>query len=471
MTFRLSKSCLFYVPVLWMVVGLTACGPTKFNQLSDLKDDAQRIPKALFHPVDPSLDFISQEILNAKENIDIAMYSMDVSQGSPVMRAFASQAFQEKLTNGLTVRLIFEGYGDQSDVEARSKALEELGIDVRWKSGGRKIHHKFAVIDSKLSRATVISGSANWSLGSMKNYDESILIWPNDSALAIDYQREFNLLWTLSQAFQIDSLPGLYYEDLDFSSRSARVFFNSDNFIVSGGQLRRDPSVEGWTLTKQIVSAIEKAEKSIKIASTRLVLRPIYDALVKAANRGVKVELVVNQDQYGSKQSRLNWELKDCEETNFDPSCSSGVNFSWFLDQGQLGSMMDLRLKFFTLNLRMPLSKQMHSKYLIVDDAKVLAGSFNWSVSSEWDHIENVQVFDSTEFPSIVARFVENHAAVFQRGRDDYTPYLDRLKKAAEENTRTNCSFDPMSLSFDQIDSVIELPKQYGLSFSDICQP
>jgi phosphatidylserine/phosphatidylglycerophosphate/cardiolipin synthase-like enzyme len=120
----------------------------------------------MFHPVDPTLDAVAAEIGRARANIDIAMYSMDVSDESPVIKAFKDHAFQEKLKAGsMRVRLIFEGYGSDEDNEARSKALENLGIDVRWFSGGRKVHHKFAVIDSDSNHAALVTGSANWSLG------------------------------------------------------------------------------------------------------------------------------------------------------------------------------------------------------------------------------------------------------------------------------------------------------------------
>jgi phosphatidylserine/phosphatidylglycerophosphate/cardiolipin synthase-like enzyme len=461
---------------LWLVYGLwvlNSCSSSRSVEMSShLKDTTDRSARVLFHPYDPTLETISIELLAAEQNIDIAMYNLDVTDGSPVIRTIKSDVFQQKMRDqGLRVRLIFEGYGDAADVRARSEALEQLGIDVRWLKGGKKVHHKFAVIDSDRDRATVISGSANWSLSSQRNYDENILFFPNNISYASDFQSEFNLLWSMSEEFgnvlfsdplQVtpsDDIPGL------------SVVFNTSNYVVQNGQLRKSNDLKGWELTRSIVKSIDEAKHTIRIASTRLVLRPIYDALVEAAGRGVKIDLLINQDQYAPSYIRNRWKLNQCGD-KYSEECSVSQVLGYHIQNEDFAGRdnVKVRVKFFSLSLRSTLSKQMHSKYIIVDDARVLTGSFNWSVSSEWEHLENVQIIDASTYSTVVNDFIKNHEVIFEQGRQETAPYLERLNKAASSGQKTDCRFAPMALSYSEIDQIVDLPSKYRKKFSDICE-
>ena len=95
-----------------IVIGCMPIKKNGFTDSSSLKDQATGDVTVLFHPVDPSLQIIAKELQKARTNIDIAMYSMDVSQESPVIQTLASQEMQDKIRSGtLRVRAIFEGYG------------------------------------------------------------------------------------------------------------------------------------------------------------------------------------------------------------------------------------------------------------------------------------------------------------------------------------------------------------------------
>jgi phosphatidylserine/phosphatidylglycerophosphate/cardiolipin synthase-like enzyme len=428
--------------------------------------------RAMFHPLDPTLDEIAKEILNAKSNIDIAMYSMDVTDESPVMQALASESVQSKLTSGtLRIRVIFEGYGSDEDNRSRSAALEKLGLDVRWFSGGRKVHHKFAVIDAGTSEVALITGSANWSLGSMRNYDEAILFVHSMSGLAMAFQREFNTLWGLSDEFGETRFPDVMAtRDIPIESGAAAAF-NTANFKITGSRMVTiEPKL--WTLTRTITEAIDSAQSSIKIASTRIVLRPVYNALLRAAARGVKIEILVNQDEYAPVSIRKKKVLPECA-SEYAEACSTEVDFPWFLDSLEFPGKENVavRVKFFSLNTRVTLAKQMHAKYLVVDGQRVASGSFNWSTSAEYGHIENVVSLDGAYFKDVIRQFAQNHDYAYHQGRDNYSAYISRIETAIKTGVKTDCSFAPMALTFQEIDYLLDSGQRAGgKPFKEACK-
>ena len=405
--------------------------------------------KAMFHPLDPTLDEIAREILNAKSNIDIAMYSMDVTDENPVMRALASETIQSRLTAGtLKIRVIFEGYGSDEDNKSRSDALEKLGLDVRW-----------------------FSGSANWSLGSMRNYDEAILFARSTPGIAMAFQKEFNTLWGLSDEFGQTKFPDMTgVSDIPIEA-GVSAAFNTANFKITGSRMVTiEPKL--WTLTRTITQAIDSAKSSIKIASTRIVLRPVYNALLRAAARGVKIEILVNQDEYAPLSIRKKKVLPECA-SEYTESCSTEVDFPWFLDSLSYPGKENIavRVKFFSLNTRVTLAKQMHAKYLIIDGVRVSSGSFNWSTSAEYGHIENVVSLDGAYFADAVGQFSKNHDYAYNQGRDNYTPYVSKIETAIKTGVKTDCSFAPMALTFQEIDYLLDSGQRAaGKPFKEACK-
>jgi phosphatidylserine/phosphatidylglycerophosphate/cardiolipin synthase-like enzyme len=445
---------------------LVGCMPIKNSGTADkstLKFFSSGDVSVLFHPVDPSLQIIAKELQSARQNIDIAMYSMDVTPESPVMQTLSSADMQSRIRSGaLRIRVIFEGYGSDEDNKTRSEALEKLGVDVRWFSSNRKVHHKFAAIDAGSADAAVITGSANWSLGSMKNYDEAILVLRAYPGVTMAYQKEFNLLWGLSDEFGATRFPETHPTANIAMESGVKPLFNSANFAISGKRISViEPKL--WTLTRSLVAAIDASKSSIKIATTRIVLRPVYNALLRAAARGVKIDILVNQDEYEVPNIRKKAVLSDCAN-EYDEKCSTSTDFPWFLDSVQYPGKenVKVRIKFFSLNTQITLAKQMHAKYIIIDEERVQSGSFNWSTSAEYNHIENVVNLENSNFGSVISAFEDNHRRVFNQGRDQYEGYISRIENAIKTGVKTDCGFYPMALTFSEIDYLLDSGQRAG---------
>lgn len=428
--------------------------------------------EALFHPFDPSLERISAWIKGSDASIDIAMYSLDFSSTNPVIEALQSPIVQRKVQAGtLKIRMIYEGYGGRDNALAMSRELEELGIDVRFLASGRKVHHKFAVFDYGQDLSRLVSGSANWSMTSYRNYNESVLFIENEAALIQAFQREFNLLWDASEKVGEDLL-GDFHQEIEpiLEQEGAKALFNSSNFIFAGLSLAKNDEAEGYTLTREIVRSIDQAQNSIKIATTRIQLRAVYDALTRAAARGLIIQIVVNMDQYAFKDQRSDWTLSLCPDP-YERSCSIGINSSFFLSEWDFPGKerISLRIKFTDLDPGAFLSKQMHSKYIVVDDRFILSGSFNWSYSGEYNHLENLISFDGTEYPDAGRAFLLDFQRLYELGRAHYLPLLSRLEQAFIDGQKIDCRFEPMSLTFSEIDYLLDTGVRHHAALHDAC--
>ena len=238
---------------LFSTMTLSVLGAVAFSGTANSKVEV------LFHPHDPTLEKIATWIEEAQQHVDIAMYNMDTTDGSPVIQTLKSEAVRNRIENGeLQIRVVFEGYGTEAEKAVKMKALEDLGIDVRYLGRSVSVHHKFAAIDTGLEQERVISGSANWSLSSYRNYNENILFFDGEAEASDRFQAEFNLLWENSKSFG---------HDLQLSDREAGARDQKDLEVHFNTPRRLRVDKNHPLLTDQIVRAIDNAKSSIDIAS------------------------------------------------------------------------------------------------------------------------------------------------------------------------------------------------------------
>ena len=136
--------------------------------------------------------------------------------------------------------------------------------------------------------------------------------------------------------------------------------------------------------------AINTAQTTIVVASTRVRLEPILNALVGAAERGVNVRVLINQDDFSDLYKRSKWLLHPKVQT---------------------------RVKFFNLRKDQYLSHQMHDKFIVVDDSTVLTGSFNWSLSSENTYIENLNEFTGAMGQALAQTYTQEFLSLWDMHR------------------------------------------------------
>lgn len=384
--------------------------------------------ETLFHPTDPTLPKVAQWIRETDRSIDIAMYNMETGASSPVIEALMDPSVQTRLKDGsLSVRVIFEGYGTPAENLEKMTSLEKIGVDVRELSSGKHVHHKFAVFDGdSKTRSRVIMGSANWSLTSFRNYDENMIFLSDEQETTAQYGQEFEMLWTHSNEVgtaQNHPKRTFAYSG-PFKKDELDAYFNAPRLILKD----KNPD---HVITDQIVRLMDSAQNEIDIATTRVRLQPVLEAMKRAADRGVKIKILISQDDFHDLDKRAQWLFGN-------PN-------------------LELRIKFYSLRPSDYLAFQMHNKWMIVDHKTVWSGSFNWSESSENSFIENALEMNGSRAAEVLPTYEAKFNELWERGRTKLPAFQAELKEKREQKQTPTCGFSPISLTYQEVKGLIAL--------------
>ena len=428
---------------------------------------------ALFHPYDDNLDHITSYFDRAQSTIDMALYNIDSSERNPVVAWILQDHVQDRLKSGdLEIRLIFEGYESPEKVAEKMNWFESIGVDVKTLGRSQKMHHKYAVIDGYSMNPLLITGSANWSMMSQRHYNENTLFFDRHQALSQDFQIQFEDLWQYSDEVGSSKVydRGAMVQ-VHNPRQGVEVFFNTDNFNVTNRGFRKKPVDEGFVLTRQLVKAIDQAETKIDIATTRIKLRPVYNAILRAANRGVKVNIIVTMQSYQYAYKRKKALMRDCTD-EYQRKCSTSQDFALLLHRNDYPGKdnVEVRIKYFHVKKDAYLTKQMHSKYMIVDGNTLLTGSFNWSYSAEYNHLENLLIIQDFAYPEAMDEFQGDFGYLWNLGRDNYDATVKRFETAVSNKQKTACGFAPMTLTYLEIDYLLNSGKRSGGSLTKACK-
>ncbi|WP_342742202.1 MULTISPECIES: phospholipase D family nuclease [unclassified Wolbachia] len=138
---------------------------------------------------------------------------------------------------------------------------------------------------------------------------------------------------------------------------------------------------------EQITNAIDQAQKSILIQAYTFTSKPIAQSLIRAKKRGVDIKVILDESQISSKYSVINelFYQKIPVYIDYKPAIS-------------------------------------HSKIMIIDNQKIITGSFNFSDAAQKKNAENLLVI--TGSPSLVEQYVENWKDRQLQSRP-YTPLIE----------------------------------------------
>ncbi|MEI6492056.1 MAG: phospholipase D-like domain-containing protein [Verrucomicrobiota bacterium] len=133
----------------------------------------------------------------------------------------------------------------------------------------------------------------------------------------------------------------------------------------------------GGGCTEAAVREINKAEKQIAFEAYNFTSPEILNALQQAVQRGVRVRAIYDRSQ------------RDDTKTLADELAGSGVGRNY-------GSQ-----------------KIMHDKVLIIDQATVVTGSFNFTTNAERFNAENMVVIHDAK---VAAQYLANFEQLLQEG-------------------------------------------------------
>ncbi|MEY2598824.1 MAG: hypothetical protein RLZZ142_1083 [Verrucomicrobiota bacterium] len=136
--------------------------------------------------------------------------------------------------------------------------------------------------------------------------------------------------------------------------------------------------------TEAILREISRARSSILVQAYSFTSAPIAEALVQAARRKIRVEVILDKSNRTGRYSSAD-----------------------FLAHAHIPTWIDARHAIA------------HNKILIIDSATVVTGSFNFTRAAEEHNAENLLILRS---PALAARYVEN----FHEHRAHAEPYAGR---------------------------------------------
>lgn len=293
----------------------------------------------------------------AASSVDVAAYDLDL--------ASVSDALIAAQRDGVQVRVVVES--DNADEQAIAD-LHRAGIPLV--EDGREsglMHDKFVVID----RQWVWTGS--WNLtenGTYRNNNNAVLI--ASPALAENYTAELEEMFT-----------GQFGPTSPADTPHPHVTITVE---VDEGEEKQERQVEVENyfapedeVAAQVVAEIEGAQNRIRFLAFAFTSDDIATAMLARAQAGVVVQGVIEERNAGRDYSEY-----DKLQTAVHDVLTDGNPYI------------------------------MHHKVIIIDDATVILGSYNFTASAEEKNDENLLIIHD---PEVAALFVAEFGRVYEQAR------------------------------------------------------
>lgn len=284
--------------------------------------------------------------------VDGATRSIDVAQFTFSDRNIEA-ALLRAAERGVAVRVAMNAAQANGDTVATRLAAAGLPVEfVSGKGSGSNVglmHAKYMLVDG----TRLAMGSNNWSSTGLSINDENTIVITStdDDPLLIGFACNFAAIF--------DHAPG----------DAAACSTDEVEFTPSGDPVR------------QIRDALRAATTSIDVLMHHLVFADLVTELAKAAERGVRVRVVVNAADRGE---------------------ISGSKWARLLTAGGEVRFKQTNAELFQI---------MHDKLVVVDDRVLVVGSGNWSGSAFFNNFEFYVRFDRAD---AVAPFVATFARLWQ---------------------------------------------------------
>lgn len=139
------------------------------------------INKAYFSPSKDCLDQILSAINNAKQSIDVCVFTISDDR--------ISESLIKAHQRNINIRILTDNHKTEdrgSDIEK----LSEQGLAIKVDESDNHMHHKYAIIDNNL----LINGSFNWTRSATRYNQENIMMIKDENLIA-QFQENFESLW------------------------------------------------------------------------------------------------------------------------------------------------------------------------------------------------------------------------------------------------------------------------------------
>jgi len=364
-------------------------------------------PASAIRPHEPIAAELVKQIDAAGKTLRIAMYEFSMES--------IWDALQRAKKRGVKIEIVLDrshvyttGYEDDGVTPRKPKQmvvdLIKEGFDVLLLKGrlGGIMHNKFIVADEAL----VSMGSFNYTRQSEEDHYENVF-FSIEKARVSGYLKYFDYMRALAEEPDLDKLD-------EVVNRADAALPEADDaepeMAGKSKPLPPDPPIEtdkpiklgrqrfplhlfspNSGIEQALIRAIEASKATVQIAMFSFFSQPIAEALLRAKERGVNVQIVMDKSQTGT--SKLD---------------------EWFAWHG-----FDLRLIAGPDRTRDPRYQKMHNKFAIFDGKMLESGSFNFSTRAETLSFENANFFNDADE---IARFAAAFLQMFERGMKPRAP-------------------------------------------------
>lgn len=292
-----------------------------------------------FCPRDDCSKIIKDVVNNTEKSAHCAFFDLDLEDLITMIA---------KKSHSADVKVVI----DEGNYDGQIK-----GDGVKTAKSKQYMHNKFCVIDSNM----VITGSMNPTERDSK-FNNNNLIIINSKYIAENYEHEFNELWNGVYA----SGNNVKYDEISTNIGQIENYFCPE-----------DCTLGDWGINK-IISLVNKANNSVKVAIFSFTHEELADGLLKADIKGLNVTVLVERTQRNGQNSQYS------------------------------------RLRDFGLNIRVDGNKyNLHHKFIVIDNKIVITGSPNFSFSGFNRNDENMLIIYDE---NLAQKFVNEFDRLFDEG-------------------------------------------------------
>lgn len=349
-----------------------------------------------------------QAIRQAKSSIHLEYFNFR----NDSIASLLFQLLKEKRQEGVEVRAMFDGFGnDSNNKPLLKKHLRQLwadSIDIREFDPVRfpwvnhvwaRDHRKIVVIDGNIAYTGGMNVADYYIVGTKEVGEWRDMHCRIEGGAVDQLQRIFVRMWK--------KVTGVELKDAKYFQAGAPSHFTGlkpDTSATAGhkmvGIINREPHTSNEIIRTFYMNAIHTAKDSIKLINPYLTLnRKLKRELVNAVKRGVKVEIIVSQ------HSDIPL-TPDCVFYNVHKLMKKGVHV-WLYKTG-----------FH------------HSKIIMVDGKYCTVGSANLNARSlRWDYEENAVIMDACTTNELDQMFDHDKLKSFYLTEDSWNNFRTPWQK------------------------------------------
>lgn len=287
----------------------------------------------------------------------------DLSTSLPEV-AFATMSLRERMA-ALAPLEIYQKATLAGKLQLLSWKHEDM-INIQVGQGSsRLMHHKFLIVDDSILQTS----SGNWSSTAMSVNFENTLEYraPEDAATIADFACAFEAIASRTSLGVADRLVQC--------QRTNAIYFT--------------PASTTDNIESLIFQSIDRASQTIDIAMHHLVHPGVYERLEAAAQRGLRIRMLFDDD--------------DCP--NWTPP---------LLFRLATGYQDTVAVRYLPTQCK--INQLSHNRFGIFDGQVLVNGSANWSLAGLRSNYENFQIYrDAGVIASFSAQFERLYAAALSK--------------------------------------------------------